>query len=298
MKLLILGGDGMFGHQFYRHMRDKHDVRVTVRQDFSAYAPFGLFDPRRTYTGIDVRSTDRLMEVMADFHPEAVINAVGIVKQRHTAKESIPSLEINALLPHRLTELTRLCGARLVHLSTDCVFSGRKGLYQETDFPDADDLYGRSKYLGEVADSHTLTLRTSIIGPELSRKTSLLEWVLAQKGSVSGFQRAIFSGFTTLELSRIIEKLLLQHPDASGLYQVSSEPIDKYQLLLLIREAYQLPIDIVPNDQLVIDRSLDSSRFRQEFNYQPPTWQTMIDEVAGQRRADECQSPLVASQVD
>ncbi|MXV18260.1 dTDP-4-dehydrorhamnose reductase family protein [Deinococcus xianganensis] len=296
MKILILGGDGMFGHQFYRQMRDRHDVRVTVRQDFSAYASYGLFDPQRTYTGIDVRSSDRLTEVMADFRPDAVINAVGIVKQRHTAKESIPSLEINALLPHRLTELTRLCGARLVHLSTDCVFSGRRGMYQEMDFPDAEDLYGRSKFLGEVADGHALTLRTSIIGPELSRKTSLLEWVLAQQGQVRGFQKAIFSGLTTLELSRVIEKLLLEYPGASGLYQVSSEPIDKYELLMLIREAYRLPLDIQPDDQLAIDRSLDSSRFRQEFNYQPPAWAAMIGEMAEQRRADERHSPLVAGQ--
>lgn len=297
MKILILGGDGMFGHQFYRHMRDRHDVRVTVRQDFSAYASFGLFEPQRTYTGIDVRSSDRLTEVMADFRPDAVINAVGIVKQRHTAKESIPSLEINALLPHRLTELTRLCGARLVHLSTDCVFSGRKGMYQETDFPDAEDLYGRSKYLGEVADSHALTLRTSIIGPELSRKTSLLEWVLAQEGQIKGFRKAIFSGFTTLELSRIIEGLLMHHPQAAGLYQVSSDPINKWELLQLIREAYGLSLEIIPDEQLVIDRSLDSTRFRSEFQYRPPSWPEMIHEVAQQRWKDEQQSLPIVSQL-
>ncbi|MVN87972.1 sugar nucleotide-binding protein [Deinococcus sp. HMF7620] len=296
MKILILGGDGMFGHQFYRYMRDTHDVRVTVRQDFAAYESYGLFERQRTYTGIDVRSRDRLIEVMADFRPEVVINAVGIVKQRHTAKESIPSLEINSLLPHRLSELTQLCSARLVHLSTDCVFSGRKGMYQETDFPDAEDLYGRSKYLGEVADSHTLTLRTSIIGPELARKTSLLEWVLAQQGQVKGFRQAIFSGFTTLELSRVIERLLIHHPEAAGLYQVSSEPINKYDLLYLIREAYGLSLEITADDQVTIDRSLDSTRFRQEFQYQPPAWPAMIQEIAQQQMADERQSPLIAGQ--
>ncbi|WP_019008861.1 dTDP-4-dehydrorhamnose reductase family protein [Deinococcus aquatilis] len=282
MKILILGGDGMFGHQFYQLVRERHDVRITVRQDFSSYANYGLFNRDNMYTGIDVRSSDRLAEVMADFRPDAVVNAVGIVKQRHSAKESIPSLEINSLLPHRLSELTRLGGARLVHLSTDCVFSGRQGMYQETDFPDADDLYGRSKLLGEVTDPHTLTLRTSIIGPELSRKTSLLEWVLAQKGQTKGFRQAIFSGLTTLELSRVIEQLLTQHPQASGLYQVSSEPINKYDLLNLICDAYKLDLEVVPDDQFVIDRSLDSRRFRDDFGYKPPSWSEMVQEMAAQ----------------
>lgn len=286
MKILILGGDGMFGHQFYQLIRDRHDVRVTVRQDFSAYANYGLFDRETMYTGIDVRSSDRLAEVMADFRPEAVVNAVGIVKQRHSAKESIPSLEINSLLPHRLSELTRLGGARLVHLSTDCVFSGRQGMYKETDYPDADDLYGRSKLLGEVTDPHTLTLRTSIIGPELSRKTSLLEWVLAQQGQTKGFRQAIFSGLTTLELSRVIEQLLTHHPQASGLYQVSSEPINKYDLLKLISDAYGLDLEVTADDHLVIDRSLDSRRFREDFGYKSPNWPDMIQEMVTQRRAN------------
>lgn len=280
MKILVLGGDGMFGHQFYKLLRDRHEVRVTLRQDLAAYAGHELFAPEQTYTGIDVRSSDRLTEVMADFQPEVVVNAVGIVKQRHSAKESIPSLEINALLPHRLAELARLGRARFIHLSTDCVFSGRQGMYRETDVSDAEDLYGRSKFLGEVSEPHTLTLRTSIIGPELARKTSLLEWVLAQRGQVQGFRRAIFSGLTTLELSRVIERLLLHHPQAAGLYQVSSEPINKYELLRLIQQAYALPLEVVPDDSFVIDRSLDSTRFRQEFSYMPPSWPQMVEELA------------------
>lgn len=276
----------MFGHQFYKQLRERHDVRVTLRQDFAAYSAYNLFDPARTYTGIDVRSNERLTEVMADFQPDAVVNAVGIVKQRHSAQASIPSLEINALLPHRLSELTRLGKARLVHLSTDCVFSGRQGMYQESDFSDAEDLYGRSKYLGEVSDPHTLTLRTSIIGPELARKSSLLEWVCAQRGEVRGFRQAIFSGLTTSELSRVIEKLLVEYPEAAGLYQVSSDPINKYDLLKLIQQAYRLPIEVKADDQFRIDRSLDSSRFRQEFQYAPPSWPQMVQELAEQREPE------------
>lgn len=280
MRILILGGDGMLGHQLLKAWQQRHEVRCTLRQDLPAYANFGLFSAANSYTGIDVRSLERLTEVMADFHPEAVVNCVGIVKQRPTAKESIPSLEINALLPHRLAVLCNGIGARLIHMSTDCIFSGKKGNYQENDPSDAEDLYGKTKYLGEVQDENCLTLRTSIIGPELTRKKSLLEWFLAQPGPVKGFRNAIFSGFTTLEMSRIIENILIEHPAASGVYQASSEPINKHELLLLFREKLGHPIEIVPNDSFYCDRSLDSSRFRRSFNYAPPSWESMIEELS------------------
>ncbi len=279
MRILILGGDGMLGHQLLKHLQPRHEVKVTLRQDLGAYAQFDMFNRENVYDAVDIRSLERLIEVMADFRPEAVINAVGIVKQRADSKESIPSLEINALLPHRLTVLCKGIGARLIHLSTDCIFSGKKGSYQESDPSDAEDLYGKTKYLGEVHEANSLTLRTSIIGRELSRHTSLLDWFLAQTGTVKGFTRAIYTGFTTLEMSRIIEKMLLEYPDASGVYQVSSDPINKYELLLLIREKLGLDIEIIPDDAFCCDRSLDSSRFRAEFNYTPPTWPAMIEEL-------------------
>lgn len=279
MRILVLGGDGMLGHQLLKHLQPRHDVKVTLRQDIGAYTSFGLFRRDNAYDAVDIRSLDRLVEVMADFRPEAVINAVGIVKQRPDAKESIPSLEINALLPHRLAVLCKGIGARLIHLSTDCIFSGKKGSYLESDPSDAEDLYGKTKYLGEVHEANCLTLRTSIIGRELSRHTSLLDWFLAQRGTVKGFTRAIYTGFTTLEMGRIIEKMLLEYPDASGVYQVSSDPINKYELLLLVREKLGHDVDIVPDDVFCCDRSLDSSRFRSDFNYTPPTWSAMIEEL-------------------
>lgn len=279
MRILIFGGDGMLGHQLLKHLQPAHDVKVTLRQDLVVYAPFKIFNRKNVYDGIDIRSLERLIEVIIDFKPDAVINAVGIVKQRPYAKESIPSLEINALLPHRLAVLCKGIGARLIHLSTDCVFSGMKGNYIESDPSDAEDLYGKTKYLGEVHESNSLTLRTSIIGRELSRHTSLLDWFLAQTETVKGFTKAIYTGFTTLEMSRIIERMLLDFPNASGVYQVSSDPINKYNLLLLIREKFGLNIEIVPDSIFSCDRSLDSSRFRTEFNYTPPTWSTMIEEL-------------------
>ena len=279
MRVLILGGDGMLGHQLFKFLSSRHDVRVTLRQRLSAYKDFNLFSAENAYEGVEVGSMDRLIDVLGEFRPEAAVNAVGIVKQRSTAKESIPSLEINSLFPQRLAGLCKAAGIRMVHMSTDCVFSGRKGGYRETDLSDAEDVYGRTKYLGEVSDSHCITLRTSIIGKELSRKQGLLEWFLSQRGSVQGYTNAVFSGFTTLELSRIIEKILTKHPDKGGLYHVSSEPISKFDLLTLINREMGLGIDIIPTEEPRLDRSLDSTRFRREFNYVPPTWASMVEEL-------------------
>ena len=172
------------------------------------------------------------------------------------------------------------CGARVIHISTDCVFSGKKGKYTETDVADAEDIYGRSKLLGEITNDNALTLRTSMIGWELKHKHSLLEWFLKQRGRVPGYARAIFSGFTTIELARIIDFIIAKYPDAKGLYHVSSKPISKYNLLCLTRDRFDLEVDVAPDDSVVIDRSLDSSRFRKDFNYRPPTWETMITELA------------------
>ena len=279
MRILILGGDGMLGHQLFKHLSKEHEVKVTLRQNLSAYEKFNLFFPDNTFAGIDVRVTEQLLEVFEEFQPQAIVNAVGIIKQRLSSKESIPSLEINSLFPHRLAILCKGIGARMIHFSTDCVFSGKKGNYREEDPSDAVDLYGKSKYLGEVNEQHCLTFRKSMIGRELSRKKSLMEWFLSQRGSIKGFKKAMFSGFTTQELSRIIETILIQYPTASGIYHVSSDPISKYDLLSLINKRLELPIQIIPDESFECDRSLDSNKFRKEFNYNPPTWEKMVEEL-------------------
>lgn len=279
MRILILGGDGMLGHQLFKHLGIQHDTRVTLHGKSDDYKEYGLFTTDNAFSGVDVRSIDRLADVINSFKPNSIINAVGVVKQRKESKEYIPSIEINSLLPHRLVELCRPLKIRLIHMSTDCVFSGSKGRYKESDPSDAEDLYGKTKYLGEVYDSNCLTLRTSIIGRELSRKNSLLEWFLGQKSQVRGFKNAIFSGFTTNEMSRIIEMILMKYPDKSGLYHVSSEAISKFDLLSLIKKTLNLPVEIIPDEELICDRSLDSTRFRKEFCYQPPKWDSMINEI-------------------
>ena len=282
MRILVLGGDGMLGHQLLLRLRERHEVRVTLRQEAAAYAAWPMFDARTSYFGVDVRAEGTLASVFAQFRPEAVVNAVGIVKQRDEAQEAITSIEVNALLPHRLVLLCRSAGARLIHMSTDCVFSGDRGGYTEDDACDARDLYGLSKRLGEVTGPGCLTLRTSIIGPELSRKAGLLEWFLAQDGRIQGYTGAIFSGFTTFEMVRIIERLLVSQPALSGLYHVAATPISKYDLLLRIRDALGLNTQIDAYSDFHCDRSLDASKFGRDSGYAAPGWTEMIAELASE----------------
>ena len=279
MRILILGGSGMLGHRLFKYLIDRHEVRVTLRQEISVYKEFDLFSYQNAYPKIDVRSIHNLQKVMDDFSPQVVVNAVGIIKQLPSAKESIPSIELNSLFPHRLALLCKENNARVIHLSTDCVFTGKKGNYTEEDSTDAEDLYGRTKLLGELREEHCLTLRTSMIGKELYQKKSLLEWFLSQKGPVKGFKKAIFSGFTTIELCRIIEMLAMKYPEASGMYHASSDPVSKYDLLLMIKNTLSLSTDIIPDDSFVCDRSLNSDKFRREFNYNPPGWGQMVEEL-------------------
>ncbi len=279
MRILILGAGGMLGHALLRQLERRHEVAATLRLERAAYAGQRLFDGRKAYHGVDVRHTESLVEVLADFRPDVVVNAIGIVKQRPQAGAPSHSIEINALFPHRLVALCRAVGARLVHFGTDCVFSGRTGGYRDADVSDAEDLYGRTKYLGEVSDPAAITLRTSMIGAELGHKTGLLEWFLAQRATVKGYTQAIFSGLTTLELARVVDKIVVEFPAATGIYNVAADPISKYRLLCLIRDAMKLAVEIVPDGSYRCDRSLDASRFRAQFRYQPPSWEAMVTEL-------------------
>ena len=283
MKILILGGDGMLGHQLLLSLQDQHAVKVTLRKEREAYAQYGLFDTSNSYFGMDVSHQQNLSRVLSDFAPHAVINAVGIVKQRNSSKEAIPSVEINALFPHRLSQMCEAINARVIHFSTDCVFSGRKGQYTEADRSDAEDLYGKSKYLGEIHDKHCVTLRSSVIGLELSRKASLIEWFLAQAGTIKGFRQAIYSGFTTQEMSRIVAHILINCPTLYGVWQVSSAAINKYELLTIFSSLLgRQDICIEPDDHFICDRSLRGEAFNRETGYKAPNWEAMLKELAEQ----------------
>ncbi len=281
MRVLILGGGGMLGHKLVQTLGKEFDTWATLRAAGPHLEKTGLFNPDRTIPGVNGGDLDALAAVMARVRPAAVVNAIGIVKQRPEAHDPVQSLTINSLMPHRVARLCTASRARFIHISTDCVFSGRTGGYLETDQADADDLYGRSKYLGEVTTPGCLTLRTSMIGRELTSGTGLVEWFLAQQGPrVPGFTRARFSGLTTLALSRVIAGLLRDGPELTGLYHVAAEPIAKYDLLDLLRKAFHRKLELEPRPEPAIDRTLDGTRFREAAGFEPIAWPEMIEELA------------------
>jgi dTDP-4-dehydrorhamnose reductase len=217
---------------------------------------------------------------VAAVRPQVVINCIGIVKQLPAAKDSLQSILVNALFPHRLARLCQAIGARLIHFSTDCVFSGRRGGYVEDDVADADDLYGRTKFLGEVSYDGCLTLRTSMIGRELATSHGLIEWFLSQEGkTIRGYTRAIFSGLSTSALSDVIAHIVAHHPGLQGVYHVGAEPISKFELLSLVKQVYGLNVQIVPDEEVICDRSLNADRFRRVTGFVPPTWPNMIEHI-------------------
>jgi dTDP-4-dehydrorhamnose reductase len=282
VRVLVLGGDGMLGHELLRELGPAHEVAVTLRQPSSAYERHGLFHAGNAYYGIDVRQPDAVPGVLDDFGPDAVVNAVGIIKQRPDGQSTVPCLEVNALFPHRLAALCHTTGARLVHLSTDCVFSGDRGSYREEDRPDPPDVYGMTKLLGEVDDGSALVLRSSIVGLELASSRSLVEWFLQSRGTVRGFTRAIYTGLTTTEMSRLVEKLLLEHPELHGLWHVASEPISKYDLLRLLASTLgKADVEIVADDSVACDRSLLADRLADAIGYAPPRWDVMLADLCG-----------------
>jgi dTDP-4-dehydrorhamnose reductase len=272
-----LGATGMLGHVVMRVFAADVGLHVTgtVRSAASVrLLPDDLGD--RVLPGVDVDNSDSVVDAVATARPNVVINCVGLVKQMSNAEDPLAALPINAVFPHRLRRLCALANARLIHLSTDCVFSGRKGMYTERDTSDAEDVYGRSKFLGEVDAPHAVTLRTSIIGHELGSPHGLLEWFLAQTGGVRGYRRAIFSGLPTVELARVVRDYVLPRPELRGVYHLAAEPISKFDLLMLVAREYGKPTSITPDDQVAIDRSLDARRFRDVTGYMAPAWPELV----------------------
>jgi len=276
-KVLVLGAGGMLGHQLLLQLDHGFEIAGTTRIFNQQLAATGI----NLYSGVDVQDIDTVEECIDRFMPDVILNAVGIIKQLQETSNAETSIHINALFPHQLTRICAERAIRLILFSTDCVFSGEKGApYAGNDFADARDLYGMSKYMGEVNQSGVLTLRTSIIGHELQDKHSLLEWVLScAEGCIEGYANALFSGFTTLEMSHIVSMIINNFPDMHGIYQVSSDPISKYDLICIINEIYRLNIEVKRNMEFNCDRRLDSSLFCKQTGYQPPNWSVMIKEM-------------------
>ncbi len=280
MKILVFGATGMLGNAIFRFLSNDQnfDVCGTVRNE-NAFSYFSDEQSNRLIAGVDVENNDSVIRAFALAKPEVVINCVGLVKQHADTSNPLQAIPINTLFPHRLASLCQAIRARLVHISTDCVFSGASGNYIETEFPDAYDLYGRSKLLGEVNYPHSITLRTSIIGHELSGQRSLVSWFLAQENSTKGFTRAIFSGLPTVELAQVVRDEVLTRPELQGLYHLAAKPINKYDLLNLVATAYEKDIKIIPDESLVIDRSLNAERFKEATGYLVPEWPELVQRM-------------------
>lgn len=284
MRVLILGAGGMLGHKLCQVLADRVNVWGTLRKGAETFRTLNILPEDRIIDGVDVTDTARLCRVLDEIKPDAVVNGVGIVKQRDEAKQAVPSIQCNSLFPHQLADVCIARGIRVLQISTDCVFSGFSGNYSEIDNPDPVDLYGRSKLLGELNRPGTLTLRTSIIGWQLNTFSSLLSWFALQRGKrIKGYRKAIYSGFSTTVLSQLIIDILLTRPDLTGIYQVASEPISKFDLLMRIRDMLGwTDITIDPDENFFCDRSLSGARFMAATGWRAPGWDAMLNGLAAE----------------
>lgn len=278
MKILILGATGMLGYSLFSNLNEHANLSVfgTVRSISGKESFFSNIE-QHLITDIDAYDISSLQNAIETVAPDVVINCVGLIKQHDISRQHIDAVKINALLPHNLAKICDQINAKLIHFSTDCVFTGDVGLYNENSLPDAHDLYGRSKCLGEVSYGKHLTLRTSIIGHELTSAVSLVDWFLAQGESTKGFSKAVFSGLPTCYIAKVLVEYILPNPKVVGLLHLSVNPIDKYTLLKLIAEQYQKQITITESQELEIDRSLNSDEFRQLTQFSPPAWSDLVE---------------------
>ena len=283
MRVLILGGEGMLGHKVFQVLSQRFESYATfrdVRGPWTTFPMYAAIEPGRLLGGTDALDFPSVVRAFGQVRPDVVVNCIGIIKQLKEARDPVISLSLNSLFPHHLADLCTAVGARLFHMSTDCVFNGRKGNYTEGDIPDADDLYGRSKLMGELNRPGCLTIRTSIFGRDFLKQSALLEWFLSQRGGrVKGYKNAIYTGFPTQALARIMGDLIADHPQLSGLYQVASDPISKHDLLVKIRDAMRLDIEIEPYDDPACDRSLNASRFLAVTGCRIPEWDELVAEL-------------------
>jgi len=279
MNILVLGASGMLGSTMFKVLRENKNLSVwgTLRSTKSRML-FSSLENTFLIDEIDATQSDLLLKAFTLAKPAIVVNCIGLTMHRQEFVDPLQILELNSILPLRLAHLCKAATARMIHVSTDCVFLGTRGGYVETDASDANDFYGKSKYLGEIAtEPHVITLRTSIIGHELNTRHGLLEWFLSQKKECKGFSRAVFSGLPTIVFAKVVRDIVIPRPELSGLYHVAARPINKLALLELIARVYRLDIKIIPDDSVVIDRSLDGTRFSDATGYVAPGWEEMIN---------------------
>jgi dTDP-4-dehydrorhamnose reductase len=275
-RLLVLGATGLLGNAMFRALSQMPDAVVhgTIRQE----AARGLFAPELA-TGLivveDIENPDELARLFDAVSPNVVVNCIAV--GRPAPADPMRSIAVYSALPRRLSHLCGRSGIRLIQIGSDGIFSGKKGSYTEDDLPDANDVYGISKLLGEVTAPHAITLRTSMIGHELQSKGGLLEWFLSQREQCRCYTRAIFSGFPTIVLANLIRDVVIPRPDLQGIYHVATQPISKFDLLQLVADRYGKKIELIPDDRASPDRSLVADRFERATGYVAPDWPALVD---------------------
>ncbi len=275
MKVLILGVDGMIGHKIAHYLEDHFDLTGTSRKKLSGL-DIGLKKIR--IINIDLFYND-YKKLLKENNPDIIINSAGITTRRGIDQRLDEARYINNLLPISLAHWVKKHNKKLIHFSTDCVFSGKKGNYLDEDIPDAEDLYGKLKGMGEVHNSNTLIIRCSMIGREIFNHTELFEWLNSMKDKqVEGFSNVIFSGVTTSWMGNTLNDILKHNFDLSGIYNISSQPISKYDLITKLSRAFNLNIDIIKNINIKSNKVLNSKKFTEITGINCPSWDTLIDQ--------------------
>jgi dTDP-4-dehydrorhamnose reductase len=282
MRILILGVSGLIGHQLFKQLSQNHETFGTLHKSKEKYGALKLLSGYNIIENVDVNNFQFLTGVISSINPDVILNCVGITKRKIKANNILETLQVNALFPHKLAKWTLSNKKRIIHFSTDCVFNGEIGNYTENSLTSAEDIYGRTKALGEIKYSHTLTIRSSFIGRELFDKTELLEWFLAQDGKIiNGFTKTFYSGVSTIYMSKVVNKIITEYPNLSGLYQLAPEnPISKYELLSIAKKAFNLNVEILSDKLQIHNPTLNSTRLRKEINLVVPSWEEMMNELA------------------
>jgi len=282
LTILVIGASGMLGHMLVRVLSPHHQVIGTTSSKYDSKSPLAHILSEKNWIGhVDVRNLPTVEQAINAKKPDVIINCVGLIKQKMNSEENVSAISINSLFPHQLAEICRISHIRLFHFSTDCVFQGTPGLKHVTDSPNATDLYGLSKLLGEVTNWPCITLRTSIVGRQLTGIESLIEWAISQRDkTVNGYKNAIYSGITTKQLSQTVKNLIENFPDLSGIYQVASSPISKFDLLSKLNTLLELNLNVKPETEFHCDRTLDGTLFSELTNIHIPSWDEMLAELA------------------
>jgi dTDP-4-dehydrorhamnose reductase len=280
--LLVLGASGMLGHMLVRVLSEHHQVIGTTSSQYDSKSPLArVLDKANWIDHVDVRNWQTVESAINHVKPNVLINCVGVIKQKMDSGNIKDAILINSLIPHQLAATCEKLDIRFIHFSTDCVFDGTPGIKYTSYTPNATDLYGTTKRLGEVNYAPSITLRTGFVGRQLSGAEGLFEWVLSQKGkAVSGYQNAIYSGLTTMALSRVIKQVIEVQPTLSGLYQVASNRINKFDLITKLNQLLQLDLLIAQNTEFMCDRSMDGTEFTNLTNIHIPSWEEMLTEFA------------------